>query len=47
METLRTLASNLTGEDKRCSMQNVEEVKKAAVGLKKQAIGEELQRVAE
>ena len=47
METLRTLAGNSTGEDKRCLVENVEEVRKAIVGLRKQARGEELQRVAE
>ena len=46
METLRIFAGNSTGED-RCSVENVEEVRKAIVGLRKQARGEELQRVAE
>ena len=44
METLRTLADKSTGEDKRCV---VEEVRKAIVGLRKQARGEDLQCVAE
>ena len=47
METLRTLADKSTGEDKRCVVEKVEEVKKAIVGLRKQARGEDLQRVAE
>ena len=47
METLRTLADKSTGEGKRCSVEKVEEVRKAIVGLRKQARGEELQRVAE
>ena len=47
METLRTLAGKSTGEDKRCLVEKVEEVRKAIVGLGKQARGEELQRVAE
>ena len=47
METLRTLADKSTGEDKRCLVEKVEEVRKAIVGLRKQARGEELQRVAE
>ena len=47
METLRTLADNSTGEDKRRVAENVEELRKAIIGLRKQARGEELQRVAE
>ena len=47
METLRTLADNSTGEDKRRVVENVEELRKATIGLRKQARGEELQRVAE
>ena len=47
METLRTLADKSTGEDKRCVVEKVEEVRKAIVGLRKQARGEDLQRVAE
>ena len=47
METLRTLADKSTGEDKRCVVEKVEEVRKAIVGLRKQAKGEDLQRVAE
>ena len=47
METLRTLAGNSTAEEKRCLVENVEELRKAIVGLRKQARGEELQRVAE
>ena len=47
METLRALADNSTGEDKRCVVEKVEEVRKAIVGLRKQAKGEDLQRVAE
>ena len=47
METLRTLADNSPGEDKRCVVEKVEELRKAIVGLRKQARGEELQRVAE
>ena len=47
METLRTLADKSTGEDKRCVVEKVEEVRKAIIGLRKQARGEELQRVAE
>ena len=47
METLRTLAGNSTAEQKRCLVENVEELRKAIVGLRKQARGEELQRVAE
>ena len=47
METLRTLAANPTGEDKRCVVDKVEELRKAIVGLRKQARGEELQRVGE
>ena len=47
METLRTLADNSTGEDKRCVVEKVEELRKAIIGLRKQARGEELQRVAE
>ena len=44
METLRTLADNSTGEDKRYVVEKVEELRKATVGLRKQARGEELQR---
>ena len=44
METLRTLADNSPGEDKRCVVEKVEELRKAIVGLRKQARGEELQR---
>ena len=47
MDTLRTLADKSTGEDKRCLVEKVEEVRKAIVGLRKQATGEDLQRVAE
>ena len=47
METLRTLADNSTGEDKRRVVEYVEELRKAIIGLRKQARGEELQRVAE
>ena len=47
METLRTLADKSTGEDKRCVVEKVEEVRKAIVGLRKQARGEDLQRVAD
>ena len=47
METLRTLADKSTGEDKRCVVEKVEEGRKAIVGLRKQARGEDLQRVAE
>ena len=47
MGTLRTLADKSTGEDKRCVVEKVEEVRKAIVGLRKQARGEDLQRVAE
>ena len=47
METLKTLADNSTGEDKRCVVEKVEELRKAIIGLRKQARGEELQRVAE
>ena len=47
METFGTLADKSTGEDKRCAVEKVEEVTKAIVGLRKQARGEELQRVAE
>ena len=47
METLRTLADKSTGEHKRCVVEKVEEVRKAIVGLRKQARGEDLQRVAE
>ena len=47
METLKTLADNSTGEDKRRVVENVEELRKAIIGLRKQARGEELQRVAE
>ena len=47
METLTTLADKSTGEDKRCVVDKVEEVRKAIVGLRKQARGEDLQRVAE
>ena len=47
METLRTLADNSTGEDKRCVVEKVEELRKAIIGLRKQVRGEELQRVAE
>ena len=46
IETLRTLADKATGEDKRCVVEK-EEVRKAIIGLRKQARGEELQRVAE
>ena len=46
METLRTLANKSTGEDKRCVVEKVEEVRKAIVCLRKQARGEDLQRVA-
>ena len=46
METLRTLADNSTGEDKRRVVENVEELRKAIIGLRKQARGEESQRVA-
>ena len=42
METLRTLVKS-TGEDKRCVVEQVEEVRKAIVGFRKQARGEELQ----
>ena len=35
METLRTLADKSTGEDKRCVVEKVEEVRKAIVGLRK------------
>ena len=34
METLRTLANKSTGEDKRCVVEKVEEVRKAMVGLR-------------
>ena len=47
MENLKTLADNSTGEDKRRVVENVEELRKAIIGLRKQARGEELQRVAE
>ena len=47
METLRTLADISTGENKRCLPEKVEEVRKAIDGIRKQARGEELQRVAE
>ena len=47
METLKTLADNSTSEDKRRVVENVEELRKAKIGLRKQARGEELQRVAE
>ena len=47
METMRTLADKSTGEDKRCSAEKVEEVRKAIDGIRKQARGEESQRVAE
>ena len=47
METLRTLVDKSTGEDKRCVVEKVEEVRKAIVGLRKQARGEDLQCVAE
>ena len=46
-ETLRTLADKSTGEDKRFLPEKVEEVRKAIDGIRKQARGEELQRVAE
>ena len=36
-----------TGEDKRCLAEKVEEVRKAIAGIRKQARGEELQRVTE
>ena len=41
METLKTLADNSTGEDKRRVVENVEELRKAIIGLRKQARGEE------
>ena len=47
METLRTLADKSTGEDKRCLVEKVEEVRKAIDGIRKRARGEESQRVAE
>ena len=47
MENLKTVADNSTGEDKRRVVENVEELRKAIIGLRKQARGEELQRVAE
>ena len=47
METLRTLADNSTGEEKRCVVEKVEELRKAMAGIRKQARGEESQRVAE
>ena len=47
MGTLRTLADKSTDEDKRCLTEKVEEVRKAIDGIRKQARGEELQRVAE
>ena len=47
METLKTLADNSTGEDKTRVVENVEELRKAIIGLRKRARGEELQRVAE
>ena len=47
METLKTLADNSTGEDKRCVVEKVEEARKAIIGLRKQTKGEDLQRVAE
>ena len=47
LENLKTVADNSTGEDKRRVVENVEELRKAIIGLRKQARGEELQRVAE
>ena len=47
METMRTFADKSTGEDKRCLAEKAEEVRKAIDGIRKQARGEELQRVAE
>ena len=47
LENLKTLADNSTGEDKRRVAENVEELRKAIIGLRKQARGDELQRVAE
>ena len=47
MENLKTVADNSTGEDKRRVAENVEELRKAIIGLRKQAQNEELQRVAE
>ena len=37
METLKTLAHNSTSEDKRRVVKNVEELRKAIIGLRKQA----------
>ena len=47
METLKTLVDNSTGDDKRRVVENVEELRKTIIGLRKRARGEELQRVAE
>ena len=47
MENLKTLADDSTGEDKRRVVENVEELRMAIIGLRKQARGDELQRVAE
>ena len=47
METLRTLAITRRVKDKRRVAENVEDLRKAIIGLRKQARGEELQRVAE
>ena len=47
LENLKTVADNSTGEDKRRVVENVDELRKAIIGLRKQARGEELQRVAE
>ena len=44
---MRTLADKSTGEDKRFVVEKVEELRKATVGLRKQARGEDFQRVAE
>ena len=39
MESLRILADKSTGEDKRCVVEKVKEVRKATVGLRKKARG--------